>query len=363
INPQQIKSALVDPAERKKVIPLIHEFRLPPGTVEMLEDGARRVRDAGPKEIRQVLARFLHDFFRCKHDLRKFALARDLMEKVHLPTDPKQLELSEINHTLYKFQLPEEESRAEEKIASHVILKADIRDSTSITSELLAQGLNPASYFSLNFFDPIRKLMPRYGASNVFLEGDAMILSIMEREGDLAEANSVARACCLARDMMEGVRAVNERAAQNQLPLLELGIGICYQPSAPMYLMDGARPIMISKALNEADRLSSCGKLAKQLLVQRSRFFNVFVMQLMPELESRGAAEEFLLHYNVQGIELNGPAFEKLCREVSVSRVEMKLPLFGEPETIEFYCGSFARSNGVQRIVVRRGRVPQLNPK
>ena len=51
--------------------------------------------------------------------------------------------------------------------------------------------------------------------------------------------------------MIEGVRGVNDRATQNQLPLLEFGIGICFQPSAPLYLMDGERPIMISKALNE----------------------------------------------------------------------------------------------------------------
>jgi hypothetical protein len=198
----------------------------------------------------------------------------------------------------------------------------------------------------------------------VFLEGDAMILSIVEHEGDVHGANSVARACCLAREMIEGVRGVNDRAAQNELPLLEFGIGICFQPSAPLYLMDGERPIMISKALNESDRLSSCGKLAKQLLTQKSRFFNVFVMQLLPDAESQGSAEEFLLHYNVQGIEINELAFEKLCNELSMTKVELTLPLVGQPETVEFFCGSFALgSSQFQKIVVRRGRVPQLHPK
>jgi hypothetical protein len=364
INPQQLKGALVDAGERKKVAHLIHEYRIPGSAIETMEEAARRVREIGARESRMVLARFLHDFFRCRHDLRNHRLAQDLMEQIYIPADAKQRELSEINNTLYQFLLPEEEKPAEERIASHVILKADIRGSTSITTQLFARGLNPASYFSLNFYEPVRKLLPRYGATKVFLEGDAMILAIVEHEGDARSANSVARACCLARDMIEGVHGVNERAAQNQLPLLEFGIGICFQPSAPMYLMDGERPIMISKALNESDRLSSCDKLAKQLLAQKSRFFNVFVIQLPPDSEYQETSEEFMLHYNIQGIEINELAFERLCQELSMNQVEIKLPLLGEPEVVELFCGSSALGDSIfQRIVVRRGRVPYWNPK
>ena len=43
----------------------------------------------------------------------------------------------------------------ERSIAGYVILKADIRDSTRLTSDLLKRGLNPASYFSLNFYEPL----------------------------------------------------------------------------------------------------------------------------------------------------------------------------------------------------------------
>jgi hypothetical protein len=365
INPQQLKSGLVDAAERKKVAHLIQEYGMPHSAVEILEEAARRVREIGTREVRMILARFLHDFFRCRHDVKNFRSAHDLMEQIHIPADAKQRELSEINNTLYQFLLPEEEKPAEEKIASHVILKADIRDSTSITAQLFARGLNPASYFSLNFYEPVRKLLPRYGATKVFLEGDAMILAVVEHEGDPRSANSVARACCLAREMIEGMRAVNDRAAQNQLPLLEFGIGICFQPSAPMYLMDGERPIMISKALNESDRLSSCGKMAKQLLTQRSRFFNVFVMQSLPEAGAQAQeGSEDILHYNVQGIEINELAFDRLCEELSMERLELTLPVFNEPETVELFCGTSALGESIfQRIVVRRGRVPYWNPK
>src|SRR6185295_19397673 len=157
INPQQLKGALVDAAERKKVAHLIQEYRLPASAVDTMEEAARRVREVGGREERAALARFLYDFFRCLHDLKNLRLAQDLMEQTYIPADAKQRELSEINNTLHQFLLPEEEKPGEEKVASHVILKADIRDSTSITAQLFARGLNPASYFSLNFYDPVRK--------------------------------------------------------------------------------------------------------------------------------------------------------------------------------------------------------------
>jgi hypothetical protein len=364
INPQQLKVALVDEQERRKVAHLVREYRLPMASPEVLEQAAWRVRDAGPREQRAGLARFLIDYFRCQQDLANFRAIQNLMDRIHLPTDPKQRELSRINNTLYEFLLPEEDKPVGEKVTSHVILKADIRDSTSITEQLFARNLNPASYFSLNFFDPIGKLLARYGATKVFLEGDALILALMELEGHPARANSVARSCSLAREMVEMARGVNDRALQNQLPLLEAGIGICFQPEAPMYLMDGDRPIMISKALNESDRLSGCGKLAKQLLGQKKTFFNVAVMQLLPDEESQGSSEEFLLHYNVHGIELSEPAFLKLGKEISLTKVELKLPVFGEPESVELFCGSLPLgTTSFQKIVVRRGRVPQLHPR
>jgi hypothetical protein len=130
-----------------------------------------------------------------------------------------------------------------------------------------------------------------------------------------------------------------------------------------MWLMDGERPIMISKALNESDRLSGCGKLAKQLLTQRNRFFNVFIMQTLQSGEGNVSSEEFLLHYNVEGIEINQLAFEKLSQEISMSKLELKFPLFGEPELVELYCGTLPIAGGFQKLVVRQGRVPQIHPK
>ena len=90
----------------------------------------------------------------------------------------------------------------------HVVLKADVRDSTRLTRTMMEKGLNPASYFSLNFYDPVNKLLEKYGAQKVFLEGDAIILAILEREGEPGLA--VSRMCVLAREIIEIVRGYNE---------------------------------------------------------------------------------------------------------------------------------------------------------
>ena len=105
---------------------------------------------------------------------------------------------------------------SEEKILDHVILKADIRDSSRLTRSLLERGLNPASYFSLNSYDPVNKLLPKYGACKVFLEGDAIILAILEQESDAGLA--VSRACVLGREIIEIVQGYNELLERAGLP-------------------------------------------------------------------------------------------------------------------------------------------------
>ena len=84
----------------------------------------------------------------------------------------------------------------------------------------------------------------------------------LERDGEPGLA--VARAAVLAREIIDIVRGYNQLLERAGLPGIELGVGISYQDSAPMYLMDGEQRIMISDALNESDRLSSCSKRVRK---------------------------------------------------------------------------------------------------
>jgi hypothetical protein len=76
--------------------------------------------------------------------------------------------------------------------------------------------------------------------------------------------------------------------------------------------MDGNKQIMISKALNESDRLSSCSKGMRRLLEDRELLFNVFSFKAVEDEDTGGNPDEFLLRYNIGGIHINEAAFQKL---------------------------------------------------
>ena len=360
INAQQLKNALIERAERLRVEELLAEQgKL---SVEAMHDAIKRVLGCRGSERAKVAGRFLVDFIRYHRDVRKLEALTAAMERVNVISNPKVRELSAINNTLYEFLLPDEQKPAEERVTDHVVLKADLRDSSSLTRTLYERGLNPASYFSLNFYEPVNRLLPLFGAEKVFIEGDAVILAILGRQGEAQFA--VARCCALAREIVGVVRAYNEKSRQAGLPTLELGIGISYQDAAPLYLMDGATRVMISPALNESDRLSSCNRLARRCLAQNPTSFNVFAFHSGEAGNNGDDPEEFLVRYNIGGAHLDHAAFEKLRREISLRADNVQLPMIWGREPVRLYSGVVPLpSGGFQKLVVREGRVAQVDPR
>jgi hypothetical protein len=359
INAQQLKNSLISRTERKRVEALLDDHGKISATA--LHSAVKKVEACRGAERAKIAGRFLRDFMRYHRDLRRFEALLSAMDAVNLIGNEKLRELSKINNTLYEFLLPEEQKPAEEKIIRHVVLKADVRESTTLTRTLSERGLNPASYFSLNFYEPINKLLPKYGATKVFIEGDAVILALFEREGEPPLA--VSRTCVMAREMIEIVRAYNEQSQKSGLPILELGIGICYEDSAPMYLMDGSNRIMISRALNESDRLSSCTKGARKYLRGASQF-HVFAFETVEEENTAGNPDEFLVRYNIGGVNMNVAAFEKLRQEIALKAMDAKLPSVWPGEKITLYSGVVPVSPGVfHKIVVREAVIPHIDPR
>jgi hypothetical protein len=360
INAQQLKNAIILRNERTRVDKLLEAHgRL---STENLRVAAKRADSFSQAERQKLAGRFLADFMRYQRDLRRFESVISAMDSVNVLGTEKLRELSSINNTLYEFLLSDEQTVTEDKVTHHVVLKADIRDSTTLTRTLFERGLNPASYFSLNFYEPVNKLLPKYGAEKVFIEGDAVILALFEREGE--PAFGVARTCVLAREIIEVVRGYNQQSRKSGLPTLELGIGISYQDSAPMYLMDGSARIMISKALNESDRLSSCGKGARRYLENNVSLFSVFAFQTVSDDDTGGNPDEFLLRYNVGGIHLNETGFQKLASEISLQVHDVKLPVLWKPEPVRLYSGTVPLQGGVfHKIVLREAQIPRIEPR
>jgi class 3 adenylate cyclase len=360
INAQQLKNALVSREERERVEKLIAEYGK--ASTDNLRAAADRVANCRSGERCKVAGRFLRDFMRYHRDLRQLEVLNGAIDSVNLISNDKLRQLSTLNGTLYQYLLAEEQKPVEDKVARHVIMKADVRDSSRLTRSLLERGMNPASYFSLNFYDPVNKLLAKYGASKVFLEGDAIILAILEREGEAGLA--VARASVLAREMIEIVQGYNQLSERAGLPAIELGLGISYQDSAPMYLLDGEQRIMISDALNESDRLSSCSKNLRKSMKQLQTPFRVFAFQTVSDGDTADSSDDFILRYNVSGIRMSEMAFEKLRHEINMQVVQFKAPELWKGEECRFWSGLVPIGNDIfRKIVVRGSRMAQIDPR
>jgi hypothetical protein len=362
INPQQLKNAIISKTERKRVETLLEEHgRISP---DGLNSAVKKVEGTKGVDRAKIAGRYLSDFIRYHRDFRRFEAVLSAMDGINVigVANEKLRELSAINNTLYEFLLAEEQKPSEGNVIDHIILKADIRDSTTLTRTLYERGLNPASYFSLNFFDPVNKLLPKYDATKVFIEGDALILALFEREGE--QGFGVGKTCMLAKEMVQIVRAYNEQSQKSGLPTLELGLGICFQESAPMYLMDGTHRIMISKALNESDRLSGCSKGVRKLINAQTNPFNVYSFQTVDDMDTGGIPDEFLVRYNIGGIHINGLAFQKLQKEVSLKLHEVQMQTIWTMEKVKLYTGVVPVGQGIfHKMIVREGTMPFVDSK
>jgi len=205
VNPQQIKNALIFREEAQRVERIIGESRL---NSARLFAAIGRVASCRGSERNRFAARLLNDLFSYHRDLRGLGAVGAGFDSINLVSDDKIRALSSLNGMLYEFLLPEDQKATEDRVAHHVILKADVRDSSRLTRSLMEKGMNAASYFSLNFYDPVNKLLAKHGATKVFLEGDAIIVAVLEREGETML--SVGRTCVLAWEIVSLLHGYNE---------------------------------------------------------------------------------------------------------------------------------------------------------
>ncbi len=368
--PRQILDYLAMPRTRRAVRGRLKRLRKLYGrrfSLRPLNKKIKSMEHMTAARQKDYLVRFLSAFACYHRDACNLGVVRDAMERVRLVNEDKIRMLSRENNTLYEFLLPHETVSAKAPIINHVVIKADVRGSTDITHQMNARGLNPASYFSLNFFDPISELLTEYDASKIFLEGDAMIMSIFERENTPAGWYGVARACGLALNMLAIIRRYNEKNLSNRLPALELGIGVSYMDQAPTFLFDGSHRIMISPAINLADRLSGCSRTGRKLASAEKGPFNLYVFQTVPDEALASTQDDLFIRYNVNGIELNPEGFEKLSREIDLKPVELKpVEAVNGPRrssTIRFYTGIFPTKGGrYHRLIIREALIPVVDP-
>ena len=363
--PQQILGSLISSKVRKGVVARLKRLsRLSDRSFSLkpLKKTIKNLNRLSTKERKAYLIRFLKGISRYHRDLQNYNVFKEAMDRVNLASDEKTLNLSRANNTLYEFLLPHEQVRYEKPIINHVIIKADVRGSTDITYRMNERKLNPASYFSMNFFDPISEILGQYDAVKVFIEGDAIILSILEREDTPEGWYSVARACGIAINMLIIIDRYNANSKKYKLPILELGIGIGHHESPPTFLFDGDNRIMISPAINLADRLSSCDRLVRKKIDKKKRPFNLYVFQTALEEDVESSVDDVFIRYNVNGIELNYAGFNKLSQEINLTLLECRIPDLQE-DKLKLYVGKFPTVSGkYQRVVVREDQISEVDP-
>jgi len=317
--------------------------------IKSLEELRSKIKKQISKADHDDTLRLLCDFSAYRRDLKYYRFAHRAINRISILRSEEDLKLSRTAGTLYQIPTTAEVEEDDERICHHAIMKADVRGSTTVTDELQAKGLNPASYFSMRFFNPINKILETYGASKVFIEGDAIILSFLEYEHTPQQWFAVARACGYSRDMIKIVSSNNRYSSQMGLPNLELGVGICYSDAAPRFLYDEDKPIMISGAIGLADRMSSCSWNLRKAL--NKTLFNVDVLRIADGESDKG---QQYIRYNVNGILLDNDAFEKLNKEVSLRTLKIKI----NGKDYLFHVGQYPDMQGRKKdLVIREGKV------
>ena len=316
-------------------------------------------------ELDEKLLRLLSDLCRYRLHLKYFRFTHRILNRINLISAADEIQLARSGGKLYELLNHEELKELENKkpeIIHHVIMKADIRGSTKVISELMKKGLNPASYFSLRFFGPINQLLEKYGAVKVFIEGDAVILSISERSDEPHQWYAVARACGIAKDIIDIVYSKNAHSNQTYLPNLEVGIGITFCPEKPLFLFDEEKLIMISPAIGKADRLSSCSWKLRESF--REGRFNVEVLEIADGEFDKGEKGQDELRYNVNGILIDNESFSKLKSELRPKKIKVKVADGAKTNCSETYRSEimfvckFPDVAGKEReLVIREGKV------
>jgi hypothetical protein len=120
---------------------------------------------------------------------------------------------------------------------------------------------------------------------------------------------------------------------------------------------------MISDALNESDRLSSCSKRMRKNIETMRTPFNVYAFQAVSDSEAAESPDDFSMHYNLNGIRMNEAAFQRLRREITLEPCRLQMPQLWGNEEFSLFTGMVPVGNDIfRKIVVRSSSIPQIDP-
>jgi hypothetical protein len=291
--------------------------------VRTLVSQRKAVQRRAESDPSRLLTRFTGDFLRLRRDLklawRTFA-AMDMMRLVERDTGPLP---SDDGAPLLAFYGDAGAAHNADDVIGHVIVRVALHGMLDLSVGLQRARIDPASRISAELFDRVTKSVERFGAQKVSIDSDAMVFALVQREGAGHEALAVARACGLARAIADVVAQLNARHLDEDLPPLEIAVAVTYADEPPVFVYDHVRRVLLSAAARRARSLTvNHPVLRRQYSFPGGRGLRV----VMPvRQDGLGTDEdEMLARYNVNGIELDSPAFAQLQREIRLQRLEMR---------------------------------------
>ena len=82
----------------------------------------------------------------------------------------------------------------------------------------------------------------------------------------------------------------------------------------------------------------------------------------MEDEDTGGNPDEFLMRFNVGGVNMSEAAFRALAQEISLQPLTIELPGLWDKEVVQLYSGLVPLGGGMfHRIVVRQGRIPHID--
>ena len=94
----------------------------------------------------------------------------------------------------------------------------------------------------------------------------------------------------------------------------------------------------------------------------KSTPFKVFNLQTTQDQDTSGNVDEFVIRYNVSGINVSAAAFEKLAQEISLEERNLQLPTIWPEERVRLFSGVVPIAAGVfHKVAVREARIPHVD--
>ena len=90
--------------------------------------------------------------------------------------------------------------------------------------------------------------------------------------------------------------------------------------------------------------------------------FNVFAFKTVEDENTGGNPDEFLMRFNVGGVNLNESGFHALQQEISLQAHQVELPTLWEKEVVQLHSGLVPLGGGMfHRILVREACIPRID--